>query len=156
MSLAILVISGLAVAPAAQARSFRDYTDKYTDKAKSTASDLYGSAKKSDLYSSASDLYGSAKSGFKSSTQQMNKWWDGLSPETKAGILAGAGAAAAAGAAGVGYLALSGDALKSGVGPSFGEIKGKIDFDKMSDNERGIFETIMQQGEYGTPFKATF
>ena len=134
MSLAILVISGLAVAPAAQAKSFRDYKKQ----AESTASDLYGSA---------SDLYSSAKSEFKSSTQEMNKWWGGLSPETKAGMLAGVGAAAAAGAAGVGYLALGGDELKSGVGPSFEEIKGKIDFSKMSDKERELFEIIKQ--EYG-------
>ncbi len=108
-SLAILVISGLAVAPAAQAKSFRDYTGKYTDKAKAGAESAWKSTKS-----------GLSKVGdqFTAAQKKVTDTWDGIDPKTKEQIkkaLIGTGVAVgtAAAVAGVGY-AMSGSDLFKG------------------------------------------
>ncbi len=120
MSLAILVISGLAVAPAAQAKSFRDYTDQ----AKAGAESAWKSTR--SVFSKVGDQFTAAQ-------ERVTDTWDGIDPKTKKQIqnaLIGAGVAVgtAAAVAGAGYAMSESDLFK---GSSSSDTRDHKELDEM-------------------------
>ncbi len=94
----------------------------------------------------AKSIFNKMKDSLKKSSSKVQKAWNGLSPGSKAAIIAGVATAGTA-AAGAGY-ALSSD------GASLDSIWSSMS----SDDQKGLLKEVggMTAEEFGTPFKAEF
>jgi len=97
MSLAVLLVSGLMLAPIAQAKVSMSSI-------KQSAQSLLDKTQKK-----AGSTYENIKSSFEKSSAKVNEVWDGFSPTTKAALIALIATTGAGIAAGAGYAATGGD-----------------------------------------------